>query len=82
MNAIEIKQNFHALIDDFADENLLKEFYEIISSYKNKKVIVGVFDDLTEQQKLRLYQSIEQAKRNETLDHAQVKSELEQWLSK
>ena len=37
MTTSELKSNFHNLIDDIEDENILYKFYDIISQAKNTK---------------------------------------------
>lgn len=80
MDAIRIRQDLHQLIDTISDTQILQEFYNIISDYSQKSDKTDILDELTEQQKLVLNESIEQYKRNETLENEEVKANTKKWL--
>lgn len=80
MDAIRIKKDFHNLIDSFSDTNLLEEFYEIINSYSQRKKDVDILDELTDEQRTRLHESIKQVQNGEIIEHQQVKANLKKWL--
>jgi len=75
-----LKEKFHQLIDQFNDSSILKYFYETMADYQEHKQ--DILDELTEHQRSRLYESIEQSKKGEVKDWAIVKEEIYQWLEK
>lgn len=82
MDAIRIKKDFHSLIDGFNDIHLLKEFYEIISIYSQRKNNIDILDELSTIQKSRLTESIQQLENRDVLEHHEVKANLKKWLEK
>ena len=54
MNEIQLKSEFHKLIDEFKDVNVLEDFYEVIQEYSqhNQKDII---DELSDEQRARLF---------------------------
>jgi hypothetical protein len=66
MSAIEIKKNFHLLIDSIDNENLLLDFYDMI---KNK---IGTKDGqlwnrLSSQEQIELLNAFEESKNTDNL---------------
>ncbi|MBK9404095.1 MAG: hypothetical protein IPN57_06140 [Ignavibacteria bacterium] len=63
MEKDKIKSEFHKLIDSIEDEKLLENFYDVISAYGNQNKDTDIIDELTEKQKARLMNSIEQVRK-------------------
>lgn len=82
MNASELRNDFHKLIDSFTDIKLLEELYEVFSEYKNRKPSIDIIDQLTAAQQTRLSESIKQADSNKTISHEEVKATVKTWLTK
>ena len=82
MTTQQIKSEFHKLIDEFEDKNVLVNFYEAILEYRKKDKSVDILDDLSESQKQRLKDSIEQANNDKTMSNAKVKDEIKKWNTK
>jgi len=72
MNTIELKQNFHHLIDSIDNEKLLINFYDLIK--KRTTVKEGqLWNNLTEQEKQELILSLDESKKPENLiDHEEM----------
>lgn len=81
MDAMRIRQDLHQLIDTISDTHILQDFYSIISDYSKSSNKTDILDELTEQQKLILNDSLEQYKSNETLENEQVKANIKKWLA-
>jgi Mg/Co/Ni transporter MgtE len=82
MRAKELKSEFHKLIDNFEDEKILNNFYEAILEYSKKDKRVDIIDELSEKQKERLMDSIEQVKEGKTMSNDQAKNEIRKWNMK
>jgi hypothetical protein len=59
MTSVQLKTNFHKLIDEIDNDSMLHKFYEILSSAKNqtkgalwRKLSVNQQNELTEREKL------------------------------
>ena len=80
MNTIELKQNFHHLIDSIDNENLLFNFYDLIK--KRTTVKEGqLWNNLTEQEQQELILSLDESKNPENLiDHEEMKIKHKKWL--
>jgi len=76
MNTIQLKSEFHKLIDTIEDNHILEEFYEILNGYKNQKKEIDIIDELTSIQQKRLKESIEQSKQWHTLSDNEMKKEI------
>lgn len=57
MDAIRIRKDFHQLIDNINDIELLQEFYKIISDYSQRNEEIDILDELTDEQRLQLKES-------------------------
>lgn len=80
MDTVRLKQDLHQLIDTISDTHILQEFYSIISDYSKSSIKTDILDELTEQKKLILNDSLEQYKSNETLENEQIKANTKKWL--
>ena len=48
-----IREEFHKLIDEFDDVNLLEEFYDIINNYNTQNKDLDIIDELSDEQRVR-----------------------------
>lgn len=60
MNAIEMKKNFHLLIDSIENENLLISFYELIKK-RNSTQDVQLWNSLTKPEQDELLLALEES---------------------
>ena len=80
MNTIELKQNFHHLIDSIDNENLLINFYDLIKKRSSAKE-GQLWNRLTKQEKEELLLSLEESKNPENLiSHEEMKIKYKKWL--
>lgn len=82
MDILQLKKEFHNLIDEIQDKKLLGEFYRILLNYKSSQQTYDIIDELSDLQKNRLNESIEQYKTGKTISDEEMKSELKKWLTK
>ncbi|MBS1551777.1 MAG: hypothetical protein JST15_06890 [Bacteroidetes bacterium] len=82
MEKDKIKSEFHKLIDSIDDEKLLSNFYDVISAYGNQNNDMDIIDELTEKQKARLMNSVEQVRENDTINNEQMNEQIRKWLTK
>lgn len=82
MSVKELKSEFHKLIDNFNDEKVLNNFYEAILEYSKRDNSIDIIDELSEKQKQRLMDSIEQVKDGKTMSNDKVKDEIRKWYMK
>lgn len=81
MEALELKTKFHNLIDLIDDHDVLEDFYRALSDYHERNGSHDIIDDLTEDQKIRLDESIHQSDIGKTIPHETMKAEIKQWLT-
>ena len=80
MDTIELKQNFHHLIDSIDNENLLINFYDLIKKRTSAKE-GQLWNKLTDQEQKELLLSLEESKNSENLiDHEEMKMKHKKWL--
>lgn len=80
MNTIELKQNFHHLIDSIDNENLLNNFYNLIKKRSSAKE-GQLWNRLTTQEQEELLLSLEESKNPENLiGHEEMKRKHNKWL--
>ncbi|MBK7158041.1 MAG: hypothetical protein IPH77_05645 [Ignavibacteria bacterium] len=77
----KIKSEFHKLIDSIEDEKLLENFYDVISAYGNQNKDTDIIDELTEKQKARLMNSIEQVSESDTINNEIMNEQIRKWLT-
>jgi hypothetical protein len=80
MTTIELKSNFHKLIDNFNNDSVLSKFYEILSRVKESKE-GSLWDKLSpdEQEELLI---IEKESHNSTnlIHHSEMMKKHKKWL--
>jgi hypothetical protein len=80
MSTIEIKKNFHSLIDSIDNEHLLMNFYDIIKSRTNLKD-GQLWNRLNKNEQEELLATFEDAENPENLiDHEKMKKKHNKWL--
>lgn len=79
---MRIKEDFHKLIDEIEDEQVLKEYYELIQKL-NRTETGKLWKNLTDQERKELMVSYEESLDPKNLiGHKQVKNEHAKWLKK
>lgn len=76
-----IRIRLHELIDDFDNEDILKEVYSILYDIKNTGQ-TDILDELNEEQKNSVRESIEQYYAGKTISHKEMKEKIDSWLKK
>jgi hypothetical protein len=77
---VVLKNNFHQLIDNLNDIQVLETLYKLVSSFQREQEM-DILDDLTVPQQQRLQQSLQQSENLANLQtHENVKQEIQQWL--
>ena len=80
MNTIELRQNFHLLIDRIDNDNLLINFYDLIKERSSAKE-GQLWNKLTYQEQEELLLSLEESKNPENLiSHEEMKNKHKEWL--
>jgi hypothetical protein len=79
MNTIELKRNFHQLIDKIDNESLLKDFYELL---KHRSANEGeLWNNLSNSEKEELLLTLEESKNPYNLkSHDEMKKKHKKWL--
>ncbi len=80
MNTFELKKNFHKLIDSIDNEDLLFNFYELITKHisgNNGKLWKGLSKKEQEELLLALEESNEP---NNLVSHDEMKNKYKKWL--
>ena len=80
MNTVEIKQNFHNLIDKIDNERLLINFYELMK--KRSSAQEGkLWNRLSKDQQNELLTALEEIQHPENLiSHSKMKTKHSKWL--
>jgi len=77
---MKIKDDFHHLIDTIEDEQLLKDYYQLIQNMNNNSD-GALWSALSEEQKEELLLSYDESfDEKNLLSHQQVKLQHEKWL--
>ncbi|MCX6249746.1 MAG: hypothetical protein NTX61_03245 [Bacteroidetes bacterium] len=80
MTAIELKNNFHHLIDSIDNENLLKEFYELMLRKRTSKD-GRLWAMLSKDEIEELLAANEESENSENLiPHEKMKKRYSKWL--
>ncbi len=80
MNTLELKKDFHSLIDSIDNESLLSGFYDLL-----KRRISGkegkLWDGLTKEEREELNLAFEESEKRENLiSHDKMRKKHEKWL--
>lgn len=80
MNTIELKKNFHLLIDSIDNENLLFSFYDLIKKRSSTKE-GQLWSRLTNHEQEELLLALEESKNPENLiNHEEMAEKRKKWL--
>jgi len=80
MNTLELRRNFHLLIDSIDNENILFKFYELILNKKNEKENV-LWNNLTNEQRRELNLAFEESEESKNLiSNDELKKKHKKWL--
>ena len=80
MTTMELKQNFHHLIDSIDNEKLLINFYELIKKKSSAKE-GQLWNRLTDEEQKELLLSLEESKNPENLiSHEEMVNKHKKWL--
>lgn len=80
MNTIELKKNFHHLIDSIDNANLLSDFYDLIKKRLSSKD-GQLWNILTKKEQEELFLAFEESENPENLiSHEEMKKKHEKWL--
>jgi hypothetical protein len=82
MNTLELRNNFHNLIDSIENESLLLKFYDIIRK-KNHSHKGELWNRLTKEEQIELLQAEQESKFSKNLiSNKEMKKKHKKWLSK
>ena len=77
---MNIKEDFHHLIDTIDDEQLLKDYYQLIQRL-NADQEGNLWNNLSETEKQELLSAYDESfDKNNLISHEQVKQQHEKWL--
>lgn len=76
-----VKKEFHRLIDSIEDDTVLETFLQLLTSYQELKEGKDIIDELNEQQKARLFESLKQIEAGDTIDHETVMKGIRQLIT-
>ncbi len=80
MNTLELKKDFHNLIDSIDNVNLLSNFYDLIKKRLSSKE-GQLWNRLTEKEQEELLLAFEESEKPENLiSHEELKKRHEKWL--
>jgi hypothetical protein len=76
----QLKDKIHYQVNELEDETALQMLQEAVVAYSSPKK--DILDELTDDEKKRLYESIQQANEGTTLTNDEVKKKAKEWLSR
>jgi hypothetical protein len=79
-NLQELKDKIHYQVNELEDETALQLLQEAVVAYSSLSK-GDITDELTEDQKRRLQESIQQANSGKTLTNEEVMRKAKEWLS-
>lgn len=80
MNSLQLRSNFHALIDNFQNENVLSKFYEILSK-SNESKDGELWSRLTVSEQEELINISKSAEdQNNLISNEEMKQKYKKWL--
>ncbi len=79
MSAIELKSNFHELIDKIQDVQMLRSLYDCVADFT---VETNDYIYLSDDQKKRIENSISQVSSGQVVSNDIMKEKVKLWLSK
>lgn len=82
MTTVEIKSNFHQLIDVIQDDRMLRDLYDYVRLAAATDFAVNHDTKMTESQIIRTKESLKQIENGQTVSHKKVQENLKQWLTR
>ncbi len=80
MDSLEIKKNFHNLIDSIDNESLLLNFYNLLKNKATSKDGL-LWESLTRKQQEELYLAFDESEKPENLiNHEVMRKKHKKWL--
>ncbi len=80
MTTLEIKNNFHQLIDSIENENLLRKFYELMLRKRASKDGI-LWNKLSDEEREELLSANEESENPDNLiSHNEIKKKYSKWL--
>jgi hypothetical protein len=80
MTSLELKNNFHILIDSIDNENLLKKFYELMLNQRSQKS-GDLWSKLSENDIDEILTSLEESNHESNIiTNEEIKKKYSQWL--
>ncbi len=80
MTSIQLKSNFHKLIEDISNQKLLEKFYEIMT-IANSTNEGKFWDSLSEEQKAEIIEiDIETNDETNLIDEEEIKKKYAKWF--
>jgi hypothetical protein len=80
MNTIALKKNFHLLIDNIENENLLISFYELMKKRSSSKE-GEIWNKLTQKEQDELLLSLDESENSDNLiNHDEMIKKHKKWL--
>jgi hypothetical protein len=80
MSVIELKSEFHKLIDSIDNESRLQDLYDSVAFYLGQDSALS--NENSPEMISNLKSSLSQAESGKTISTEQLKQEISQWLSK
>jgi hypothetical protein len=80
MSVIELKTEFHKLIDSIENEARLQDLYDSVAFYLGQES--DLLNENSPEMISNLKSSLSQAESGKTISTEQLKQEINQWLSK
>ena len=77
MSSIELKSNFHQLIDEIQDDIALRNLYNFVADFA-----IANDSKLSNYQIERMKQSISQIEKGQVISNKEVQENVKQWLTK
>ena len=78
MSAMQVRDQFHLLIDRIGDTERLRHLYEVLAD--SDTAPAEITDELSSTQKARLETALHQVKTGDVISHEDVKKEISEWL--
>ncbi len=80
MNSLELKKNFHDLIDSIDNANLLESFYDLLKNRTSTKE-GKLWNRLTQQEQEELLLALEESDNHKNLiSQDEIKNKHQKWL--
>ncbi|HYV93735.1 MAG TPA: hypothetical protein VE978_18310 [Chitinophagales bacterium] len=82
MSPLELKSNFHKLIDEFDNDEVLEMFYDAMADRIHEETKPDILDQLSPSQLERLKQGLQQSESGKTISHEEAMERINQWRIK